>query len=227
MSVDAQHLRMAEALLFAAAEPLDDRSLAARLPEGADVGALMEELRARYANRGVNLVRVGGKWALRTAPDLAHLLEKEREVRRKLSRAALETLAIVAYHQPVSRAEIEEIRGVSFSRGTLDLLFEANWIRPKGRRRSPGRPITYGTTEAFLDHFGLESLEDLPGLDELKAAGLLDLLPRSASLAAVIEDPEASAVPDHGDAPVADALEAEGAADLDPEPEDPFAPSGA
>jgi len=185
MTVDARHLRMTEALLFAAAEPLDEGSLAARLPEGADLPALLVELEGLYANRGVNLVRVAGKWALRTAPDLAPLLEKHREVPRKLSRAALETLAIIAYHQPVSRAEIEEIRGVGLSRGTLDLLFEAGWVQPKGRRRSPGRPITYGTTEDFLNHFGLESLGDLPGLDELKAAGLLDSRPSSALLAAM------------------------------------------
>lgn len=187
MSVDARHLRMTEALLFAAAEPLDEGSLAARLPEGAEVPALLLELRAHYANRGVNLVQVAGKWALRTAPDLAALLEKHREVPRRLSRAALETLAIIAYHQPVSRAEIEEIRGVGLSRGTLDLLFEAGWVRPKGRRRTPGRPITYGTTEDFLVHFGLESLGDLPGLDELKAAGLLDPQPSPALLAAIAE----------------------------------------
>ncbi|MCZ6523192.1 MAG: SMC-Scp complex subunit ScpB [Alphaproteobacteria bacterium] len=187
MSVDARHLRMAEALLFAAAEPLDEGSLAARLPEGAEVPALLLELKAHYANRGVNLVQVAGKWALRTAPDLAALIEKQREVPRRLSRAALETLAIIAYHQPVSRAEIEEIRGVGLSRGTLDLLFEAGWVRPKGRRRTPGRPITYGTTEDFLVHFGLESLGDLPGLDELKAAGLLDSQPSPALLAAIAE----------------------------------------
>ncbi len=187
MSVDARHLRMTEALLFAAAEPLDEGSLAARLPEGAEVPALLLELKAHYAHRGVNLVQVAGKWALRTAPDLAALLEKQREVPRRLSRAALETLAIIAYHQPVSRAEIEEIRGVGLSRGTLDLLFEAGWVRPKGRRRTPGRPITYGTTEDFLVHFSLESLGDLPGLDELKAAGLLDSQPSPALLAAIAE----------------------------------------
>lgn len=192
MTVDPRHLRMTEALLFAAAEPLDEASLAARLPEGADVPALLLELKAFYANRGVNLIQVAGKWALRTAPDLAPLLEKHRQVSRKLSRAALETLAIVAYHQPVSRAEIEEIRGVGLSRGTLDLLFEAGWVRPKGRRRSPGRPITYGTTDDFLSHFGLESLGDLPGVDELKAAGLLDARPSTELLAAITEGtPEA------------------------------------
>ena len=173
MSVDPQHLRMIEALLFAAVEPLDEASLAARLPDDADVPALVAALEERYANRGVNLVKVAGKWALRTAPDLAFLLERERQVTRRLSRAALETLAIIAYHQPVSRAEIEEIRGVGLSRGTLDLLMEAGWVRIKGRRRSPGRPVTYGTSDGFLDHFGLPGIEDLPGLEELKASGLL------------------------------------------------------
>ncbi len=204
MSVDARHLRMTEALLFAAAEPLDEGSLAARLPEGAEVPALLLELKAFYANRGVNLVQVAGKWALRTAPDLAALLEKQREVPRRLSRAALETLAIIAYHQPVSRAEIEEIRGVGLSRGTLDLLFEAGWVRPKGRRRTPGRPITYGTTEDFLVHFGLESLGDLPGVDELKAAGLLDSQPSPALLAAISEG-----APGLGEGPGAEAPEHE------------------
>lgn len=169
----AQNLRMVEALLFAAAEPLDDQSLAARLPDGVDVPALMLELSVRYEGRGVNLVRVGGKWAFRTAPDLAFLLEKERTTVRRLSKAALETLAIVAYHQPVTRAEIEEIRGVGISRGTLDMLLEVGWVRLRGRRRTPGRPVTFGTTEEFLDHFGLEGLDDLPGVGELKKSGLL------------------------------------------------------
>jgi segregation and condensation protein B len=173
MTVDPNHLRMIEALLFAAVEPLDEASLAARLPEDAEVPALVAALEERYANRGVNLVKVAGKWALRTAPDLAFLLERERQVTRRLSRAALETLAIIAYHQPVSRAEIEEIRGVGLSRGTLDLLMEAGWVRIKGRRRSPGRPVTYGTSDGFLDHFGLPGIEDLPGIEELKASGLL------------------------------------------------------
>ncbi len=172
-----QHARMAEALLFAAVEPLDDASIAARLPDDADVEAVLERLRSEYAERGVHLVRVAGKWALRTAPDLAFLLRREVETVRALSRAAIETLAIIAYHQPVTRAEVEEIRGVGLSRGTLDRLMEAGWVRPVGRRRSPGRPVTYGTSEGFLDHFGLESVEDLPGVEELKAAGLLDSRP--------------------------------------------------
>ena len=168
---------MVEALLFAASEPLGRESLAARLPAGCDIEGVVEQVRQRYADRGVNLVRVAGRWCFRTAPDLAHLLRREVETPRRLSRAALETLAIIAYHQPITRAEIEEIRGVSPSRGTLDLLLEAGWIRPRGRRRTPGRPITYGSTEAFLDHFDLDSIDSLPGLDELKAAGLLQAMP--------------------------------------------------
>ena len=171
---DAQHLRMLEALLFAASEPLDEASLSARLPEAAEVPALLEELRDAYQYRGVNLVKVAGKWALRTAPDLHFLLQEYRQETRRLSRAALETLAIVAYHQPVTRAEIEDIRGVAISKGTLDMLMEVRWIRMRGRRRTPGRPVTYGTTDAFLEHFGLETTRDLPGLDELRASGLLE-----------------------------------------------------
>lgn len=166
-------LRMVEALLFAAAEPLDEATLAARLPAGADVPRLLDELAAAYAGRGVNLVRVAGKWAFRTAEDLSFLMHREAVDERKLSRAALETLSIIAYHQPVTRAEIEEVRGVSISKGTLDVLLETGWIRMRGRRRTPGRPVTFGTTAAFLEHFGLDEIGDLPGLDDLKAAGLL------------------------------------------------------
>ncbi len=183
MSADRfELLRRLEAMLFASAEPLREADLAARLPEGADVAGLIEELRAHYEGRGVNLVHRGKGWAFRTAADVAPLLKLEREVPRKLSRAAIETMAIIAYQQPVTRAEIEEIRGVALSRGTLDILLEAGWIKPKGRRRVPGRPVTWGTTEAFLDHFGLESLEALPGIDELRAAGLLD---RSGIISAI------------------------------------------
>lgn len=167
-------LRRLEALLFASAEPLTASELAGHMPDGTDIASLVEELRGQYANRGVNLVQRGRGWAFRTAPDVAPYLKLERELPRKLSRAAIETLAIIAYQQPVTRAEIEEIRGVALSKGTIDLLLEAGWIRPRGRRRVPGRPITWGTTESFLDHFGLESVEALPGIDELKAAGLLD-----------------------------------------------------
>jgi segregation and condensation protein B len=169
-----QHLRMAEALLFAAAEPLSETEIAARLPEGVEVATVLSELQAAYAGRGVNLRRSDGLWAFRTAEDLAFVLRREVVEERKLSRAALETLAIVAYHQPVTRAEIEEIRGVAVSKGTLDVLLEAGWIRLRGRRRTPGRPVTFGTTPGFLDHFGLEAISDLPGLADLKAAGLLD-----------------------------------------------------
>ena len=166
--------RMVEAFLFASAEPLGEDVLAERLPAGADVPAILARLVEDYAGRGVNLVRVAGKWQFRTADDLAFLLHREAVETRKLSRAALETLAIVAYHQPVTRAEIEAIRGVGMSKGTLDVLMEASFIRMRGRRRTPGRPVTYGTTEHFLVHFGLEAIQDLPGLEELKGAGLLD-----------------------------------------------------
>ena len=169
-----EKLRILEALLFAAAEPLDENRLAEHLNGGDDVAALLEELKGFYASRGINLVRVAGKWAFRTAEDLSYLLEKHAVEERRLSRAALETLAIIAYHQPVTRAEIEDIRGVSTSKGTLDVLMETGWIRPRGRRRAPGKPVTYGTTDAFLNHFGLDSVKDLPGLAELKGAGLLD-----------------------------------------------------
>lgn len=172
-----QHLRILEALLFASDTPLDGDTLNDKLPDGADVGALIASLAERYANRGVNLVAVGGGWAFRTAPDLAPHLTVYRTVKRRLSRAAMETLAIIAYHQPVTRAEVEEIRGVGLSRGTLDLLLEAGWIKPKGRRRVPGRPLTWVTTGDFLEHFGIESLADLPGVDELKATGLLQANP--------------------------------------------------
>lgn len=168
-----RHLRILEALLFASKEPLDANSLLAYLGEGADIGALLLELQSRYASRGVNLVRRADKWAFRTAEDLGFLLRREEQETRPLSRAALETLAIIAYHQPATRAEIEEVRGVATGKGTIDLLLEAGWIRMRGRRRTPGRPVTYGTTETFLDHFGLEALSDLPGLDELKGSGLL------------------------------------------------------
>ncbi|PKQ09614.1 MAG: SMC-Scp complex subunit ScpB [Alphaproteobacteria bacterium HGW-Alphaproteobacteria-12] len=170
----AQLIRMTEALLFAAAEPLDIDSIAGRLPDGADVGAVIEDLQKIYEARGVNLVRVANKWMFRTAEDLAFLMEREAVEQRRLSRAAMETLAIIAYHQPVTRAEIEEIRGVSVSKGTIDVLMETEWVRLRGRRRTPGRPVTYGTTGDFLVHFGLETVGDLPGLDDLKAAGLLD-----------------------------------------------------
>jgi segregation and condensation protein B len=183
--------RMLEALLFAAAEPLTLADLAGRLPEGADIAAGLESLGARYAERGVELACVAGAWRFQTAADLAFLMTKEREEPRRLSRAAQETLAIIAYHQPVTRAEIESVRGVQASRGTLDVLLELGLVRMRGRRRTPGRPVTYGTTAAFLEHFGLPTLADLPGAAEMKAAGLLSLdLPADFS----VPDPSAVSV---------------------------------
>lgn len=170
----AMHLRMVEAILFAAAEPLDEDSIIERMPPDSDVPGLLEELSQAYAKRGVNLVRLAGKWAFRTAPDLAHILQKHAVEQKRLSRAALETLAIVAYHQPVTRAEIEEIRGVTINKGTLDILLELGWVKMRGRRRVPGRPVTYGTSDDFLMHFGLDKVTDLPGLEELRAAGLME-----------------------------------------------------
>ncbi|HUZ71706.1 MAG TPA: SMC-Scp complex subunit ScpB [Stellaceae bacterium] len=192
------HLRLVEALLFAAASPLDEASIRERLPEDVDVGRLLADLEALYRPRGVNVVRVANGWTLRTAPDLAMRLRLERKVTRKLSRAAVETLAIVAYHQPVTRAEIEDIRGVVISKGTLDTLMEAGWIMPKGRKQTVGRPVTWVTTDAFLMHFGLGALADLPGVDELRAAGLIG--PRSATtlheIAPPFEEPEPEAAED-------------------------------
>jgi segregation and condensation protein B len=178
-----QLLRSLEALLFAANEPQTPALLARALPEGADVEVLLEELAGLYGNRGVALTRIGEAYCFRTAPDLAHLFAREQTQQKKLTRAAVEALAIIAYHQPATRAEIEEIRGVALSKGTLDTLLEAGWIQPRGRREVPGRPVTWGTTDAFLSHFGLESLNALPGVEELKAAGLLDTRPAVTALA--------------------------------------------
>ena len=173
---DVEHAeREVEALLFAAAGPLSEAEIAARLPEGADVAGAIAALQARYDGRGVQLVRVADRWRFQTAEDLAWLMTEEREEPRRLSRAAQETLAIVAYHQPVTRAEIEAVRGVQASKGTLDVLLELGLVRMRGRRRTPGRPITYGTTDVFLEHYGLASLADLPGMAEMRAAGLLSL----------------------------------------------------
>jgi segregation and condensation protein B len=166
-------VRMAEAIVFASADPVSDKALADRLPGETDIKAVMAELQAAYEKRGVNLVRVGDSWAFRTASDLSFLMNREAVQQKKLSRAALEVLAIIAYHQPVTRAEMEEIRGVETAKGTLDVLMETGWVKIRGRRKAPGRPVTYGTTVAFLDHFGLEEIRDLPGMDELKGAGLL------------------------------------------------------
>ncbi len=177
MTDRAQQLRLVEALLFAAGEPLTDATLAQRLADGADLPDLLGELAEHYAGRGVNLVQLAGGWTFRTAPDLASALRIERPVARKLSRAAVETLAVIAYHQPVTRAEIEEIRGVGLGKGTIDTLMEAGWVRPKGRRLSPGRPLLWVTTPGFLAHFDLDSLRELPAIEELRLAGLLDLTP--------------------------------------------------
>ncbi|MBX9862571.1 MAG: SMC-Scp complex subunit ScpB [Hyphomicrobium sp.] len=169
-----EDLRIVEALLFASSAPLDEAWLQAQVRNGSDIRGLLDDIAAVYAQRGVNLVRVAGKWVFRTADDLGYLLERHAVEERRLSRAALETLAIIAYHQPVTRAEIEDIRGVTTSAGTLDILMEAGWIRPRGRRRAPGKPLTYGTTDSFLAHFGLDTVKDLPGLADLRAQGLLD-----------------------------------------------------
>jgi segregation and condensation protein B len=215
-------VRIAEALLFAASEPLDESEIAERLPKEVQVRETLERLREDYATRGVNLARAGKKWFFRTATDLSWLLARQQVEEKKLSRAALETLAIVAYHQPVTRAEIEEIRGVAISKGTLDVLLETGWVRLRGRRKAPGRPITYGTTEAFLMHFGLEQIGDLPGLDELKGAGLFDgrlpkefRVPQPSDDQALTEDEE----PLEEDAPALLEMEFEGEPD-GPEPAD-------
>jgi segregation and condensation protein B len=193
MSGRARQLRLMEALFFASPEPLREGDLARHLGPDADIRLLVRELAETYAGRGVNLVRVAGGWTFRTAPDLGPALRTEREVARKLSRAAVETLAIIAYHQPVTRAEIEAIRGVALGRGTLDRLIEAGWVRPAGRREALGRPLDWATTPAFLAHFGLDSLTDLPGIDELRAAGLLDLGPASLGEAAPLGAEQAEA----------------------------------
>jgi segregation and condensation protein B len=166
--------RAVEAALFASENPLGETELGNIIASDASLRPVIEQVAASYASRGINLVERGGRWHFETAPDLAHILRRTREEPRKLSRAAIETLAIIAYHEPVSRAEIEAIRGVQISKGTLDVLMEAGWVRPAGRREAPGRPLTYATTKGFLDHFGLQSRRDLPGIDDLRAAGLLD-----------------------------------------------------
>ncbi len=177
MKAPTRDVRIVEALLFASPRPVDEKEIASRLGVDADVGACLGQLAEDYRGRGVEPVRIAGKWSFRTAADLGAVLRIRSQRRRRLSRAALETLAIVAYHQPVTRAEVEGIRGVSLSRGTLDLLLEIGWIRPAGRRRTPGRPLQWRTSGEFLEHFGLESVDDLPGRDELLAAGLLDSRP--------------------------------------------------
>ena len=187
----AEQERMVEAILFASATPVTLAELIARMPHGADPAEALVTLRRRYDGRGVQIVRVGDAYAFRTAPDLGHLMQKETAEQRKLSRAAIETLAIVAYHQPVTRAEIEEIRGVAVSRGTVDQLLELDWIRLGRRRMTPGRPTTFVVTDLFLDHFGLESARDLPGLKELRQAGLLDNRPLPGAMLATPDEEEA------------------------------------
>jgi segregation and condensation protein B len=189
--MEAEAMRMAEALVFASSEPVSEKALADRLPDGVDVAALMAELQEFYEKRGVNLVRIDNSWAFRTAGDLGFLMQREEVQKRKLSRAALEVLAIIAYHQPITRAEMEEIRGVETSKGTLDVLLETGWIKMRGRRKTPGRPVTYGTTIEFLDHFGLSEIRDLPGMEELKGAGLLSTrMPSNFSMPMPNIDPE-------------------------------------
>ena len=209
--LNAEHLRMAEAILFAASQPLDEKTLATSLPDGADLKAILAELQSIYERRGVNLVCIAEKWQFRTAPDLAFLLRKEQPEQKRLSRAAIETLAIVAYHQPVTRAEIEDIRGVMLSKGTIDALMEVGWVKIRGRKRTPGRPVTYGTTDSFLVHFGLENVSHLPGTDELKAAGFLEAVP-----------PSGFDVPNPSDqlAPDEDPYEADDLATGSPDPHD-------
>ncbi|WP_404934870.1 SMC-Scp complex subunit ScpB [Nitratireductor sp. L15S-10] len=183
--------RMVEAIIFASAEPVAEKALAERLPDGTDVAQALAELQKDYEKRGVNLVRVENSWAFRTASDLSFLMNRNAVQQRKLSRAALEMLAVIAYHQPVTRAEIEEIRGVETSKGTLDILLETGWVKMRGRRRTPGRPVTYGTSTEFLDHFGLTELRDLPGIDELKGAGLLSArMPANFSVPQPMSDPD-------------------------------------
>lgn len=225
-----QETRIVEALLFAATEPVSTDFLAERLPEGTDIGAILEDLQTLYTNRGVNVARVAGKWSLRTAEDLSPHLRIERKVSRKPSRAAVESLAIIAYHQPVTRSEVEEIRGVSVSKGSFDVLLEAGWIKPAGRRRTPGRPTTWGTTPNFLEEFGLDSLADLPGIDELKASGLLDTRPAGtiigdtgemyvdAEAEGAPEEEEPEALSEEDDASIAEAgadVDAQEAAEID------------
>ena len=191
-----EQARMVEAILFAATEPVTVAELARRMPHGCDPAEALAYLRRRYEGRGVHVVRVGDAWAIRTAPDLGHLMSREVTETRKLSRAAIETLAIIAYHQPVTRAEIEEIRGVAVSRGTIDQLLEMEWIRFGRRRMTPGRPVTFVVTETFLDHFGLESARDLPGLKDLRAAGLLDNRPLPGAMR---DEEDDGAAPDQGE----------------------------
>lgn len=236
-AIDPHHLRLLEALVFASTDPVPETVMADRLPDDAPIEALLAQLRQHYAERGVNLIKIGRGWAFRTAEDLGAQLMVERTVTRKLSRAAVETLAVIAYHQPVTRTEIEGIRGVGLSKGTMDVLFEAGWIRPRGRRRTPGKPVTWGTTDSFLGQFGLEALDDLPGIDDLKAAGLLDKRPAVQTLGThAAAFPVSSDVDEDGeedaDGEEDDALDIEADAELaeldplDPDDSDPLANTG-
>jgi segregation and condensation protein B len=199
MSERPEQLRLIEALLFASPEPLSETELMLRLGDDADIPALLRELAEEYAARGINLVGLAGGWTFRTAPDLAGALRSERQVERRLSRAAVETLAVIAYHQPVTRAEIEAIRGVTIARGTLDRLLEAGWVAPRGRRETAGRPLNWVTTPHFLAHFGLDSLTGLPGVEELRASGLLELGP--AVFGDGLPPPDDEPAPDLDDEP--------------------------
>ena len=212
----AEKVRILEAVIFAAPEPVDEARLASYLKAGDDLAAVLADVQAMYAGRGFGLTKVAGKWAFRTADDLSWVLERQSKQARRLSKAGMETLAIVAYHQPVTRAEIEEVRGVTISKGTLDVLMEVGWVRPRGRRRAPGKPITYGTTEQFLEHFGLEAVKDLPGIADLKAAGLLDAnlppdfkMPAPTDIAALMPDELPLESGDEGDEPLQTELELE------------------
>ncbi len=196
MKDQREELRVLEAILFAVSEPMTEEALAKRLPEGADIPSLIQELSSQYKGRGIVLQAVGGRWAFRTAPDLSGVLQMEIKISRKLSRAAVEVLAIIGYHQPITRGEIEEIRGVALSKGTLDLLLEIGWIRPVGKRKTPGRPVTWGTTQEFLNHFNLNKVSDLPGADELKAAGLLDTRPTRSIFGEVAVNKDNQGFPD-------------------------------
>jgi segregation and condensation protein B len=221
-----RHLRMLEALLFAATEPMPRAEIALRLPEDIDLDKLLADLQEVYAERGVNLRRFDDRWAFRTAEDLAFVLKREVVEQKKLSRAAVETLAVIAYHQPATRAEIEEVRGVAVSPGTLDVLLEAGWVRLRGRRRAPGRPVTFGTTPKFLEHFGLESIGDLPGLSDLRAAGLIETLASPAEDTPEPNDsPELREDEDPLEADFCDLGGMAGPAD-DDEAEDPEEPAG-
>ncbi len=217
----SEAMRIAEAMLFAAPEPLGEPDIEKRLPRGVAVGEVLDQLKLSYSSRGVNLVRVGGKWLFRTATDLAWLLAGGEGEQKRLSRAALETLAIIAYHQPVTRAEIEDIRGVAISKGTLDVLLDTGWVRLRGRRRAPGRPITYGTTTNFLIHFGLEAITDLPGLEELKGAGFFEgRLPSSFAIPQPTDDDALQADEDPLDSEDAIQPNEAEAADEDPNDEE-------